>query len=162
MSPRRYNACRARTRTFSSPHALCPLLSLSLPVPLPQEPEIVLQRIHAFVTSFCKACRDNERAAFLKKKAEEMEAERLRQKEADAKAAAAAGGGAATPAAGGATPRKTPLRRVQTSGGLMMSSIQGSLRRGEFKQMKQMQQMMSEELKSRMMQRRRSTQLDDD
>ena len=136
--------------------------SLSLPVPLPQEPEIVLQRIHAFVTSFCKACRDNERAAFLKKKAEEMEAERLRQKEADAKAAAAAGGGAATPAAGGATPRKTPLRRVQTSGGLMMSSIQGSLRRGEFKQMKQMQQMMSEELKSRMMQRRRSTQLDDD
>ena len=48
------------------------------------------------------------------------------------------------------------LRRLQTTPGLMMSNIQGSLRRGEFKMMKQLQAQMSEELASRLGQRRRS------
>ena len=114
-----------------------------------EEPEMVLHRIHAFVTSFGKACRDNERAAFLKKKQEEIEAERARKAEADAKATAAGGGGESAP-------RKPHMRKVVTSPGLMMSSIQGSLRRGEFKAMKALQAQMSEELASRMRERRSS------
>ena len=114
-----------------------------------EEPEMVLHRIHAFVTSFGKACRDNERAAFLKKKQEEIEAERARKTEADAKATAAGGGGESAP-------RKSLMRKVLTSPGLMMSSIQGSLRRGEFKSMKALQAQMSEELASRMRERRSS------
>ena len=114
------------------------------------EPEIVLHRIHAFVTSFGKACRDNERAALLKKKQEEA-AEAKARTDADAKAAATDGAGSPR---GPETPH---VRKVMsaTPGG-MMSNIQGSLRRGEFHMMKQMQAQMSEELASRLRGRRRS------
>jgi len=112
----------------------------------------VLHRLHAFSTSFGKACRDNERAVLLKKKQEEAEARA--KAESDAKAAAERDGNPASPRG---TPR---MRRMVTSPGLMMSNIQGSLRRGEFAKMKsmqaQMQAQMSEELASRLKSRRRS------
>ena len=204
------------------------------------EPEIVLHRIHAFVTSFGKACRDNERAAALKKKQAEMEKAAAAKAEAEAKAAAegksvaeATGarvlpmrrvmpapgtrwhrekpsGKLAVPAAsrllrrasrvappasrlprhseglrciwrGSAlhavcahaacpgclwllackTDADSPNRVLPRWAGLMMSSIQGSLRRGEFKQMKALQAQMSEELASRMQRRRSQMAVDD-
>jgi len=119
------------------------------------EPEIVLNRVHAFVTSFGKACRDNERAAFLKKKQKEQEAEKARRAEEAAKGGGAAAGGVGeTPP--GAVPGLRKLRHVVPAAGMMMSSIQGSLRRGEFKMMKQLQAQMSEELASRLKKRRSS------
>ena len=56
------------------------------------------------------------------------------------------------PSAGGPAPLRKP-RRVQPSPGVM-SSIQGSLRRGEFKMMKQLQAAMSEELRGHLGRRR--------
>jgi len=107
------------------------------------ESEVVLQRVHAFSISFGKACRDNERQAFLKRKAEQDAKERLeRQKRAES--AGAAGG---TPRRAGATPRKVVPAP-------MMDNIQGSLRRGDFRMMKALQAQMSEELASRLVHRR--------
>ena len=106
-----------------------------------EEPEVVLQRVHAFVTSFCKACRDNERAAFLKAKA----AQENQQRAERARRIQESGG----PAPSG---RRAP-RRVQPSTATM-NSIQGSLRRGEFKMMKQLQAQMSEELRGKLGRRR--------
>jgi len=108
------------------------------------EPEVVLQRVHAFSISFGKACRDNERQAFLKRKAEQDAKERVeRQKRAEAVGAAGSG----TPRRAGATPRKVLPAP-------MMDNIQGSLRRGDFRMMKALQAQMSEELASRLVHRR--------
>ena len=130
----------------------------------PDEPEIVLGRIHAFVTSFCKACRDNERAAFLKHKAEQEEKERVeRAKRVEEQGGPSAGGPASGgPAVGGGgggwTPRRK-MRVVQAPG--VMSEIQLSVKRGEFKSMKALQAQMSEELRGKLG-RRRSQMLDKD
>ena len=130
------------------------------------EPEATLGRIRSFAASFHKACRDNERAAFLKKKAEEIEAERARKAEAEAKAAAE-GADSANALPGGATPRKPQgMRRNITSPGLMMSSIQGSLRRGEYSKMKSLfaaaQAEMAEELKGKLGRRRQAIDEEED
>ena len=107
----------------------------------PDAPEQVLRRINAFVTSFGKACRDNERANFLLRKAEAEAAERAKRSEAQ--------------------PRRPSLRTRSTSAAAgVMSSIQGSLRRGEFANMKNMQaavqKQMSAELQARIAARRSS------
>ena len=72
----------------------------------------MLHRIHAFVTSFGKACRDNERAAALKKKQAEMEKAAAAKAEAEAKAAAE---GKSVAEATGA--RVLPMRRVMPAPG---------------------------------------------
>ena len=126
---------------------------------MPDEPEIVLGRVHAFVTSFCKACRDNERAAFLRQKAEQEERERVeRAKRVEEQGGPSAGGPAAGGGGGGWTPRRK-MRVVQAPG--VMSSIQLSVKRGEFKSMKALQAQMSEELRGKLG-RRRSQMLDKD
>jgi len=112
------------------------------------EPEQLLSRINAFAVSFCKACRDNDRAEHLRKKQEQAKAERV-QKE-NAKEAAGQS-------------RPLPLHKKPTAAAShMMSSIQGSLRRGEFAQMKALHAQMSSELQSRIGQRRKSSNLDSD
>jgi len=125
------------------------------------EPELVLQRIHAFSISFQKACRDNERAAFLKKKAAQEEQDKAeRAQRAAAQASRVPGGDRETqqPAESGSSTsrRKVPLRSRMAGPGAMVGSIQGSLRRGEFKMMKQLQSQFSEELAQRMASRRSS------
>ena len=117
---------------------------------LPSEPEVVLVRLHAFATAFGKACRDNERQAYLAKKAQQDAAERAeRQKRAEPAAAAGGGSPQALP-----SQRKMPLRRLQQAPGALTSSIQASLSRGEVKMLKQLQAQMSSELAQRMAQRR--------
>ena len=118
-----------------------------------EEPEIVLHRVHAFVTSFGKACRDNERAAFLKRRAaEEEEKERVRRE--------GGRGGSGTPS-GGATPRKmmTP-RAVAASPGALMTNIQMSLKRGL--DVRALRAQMSDELAKQMAIRRNQLEGDDD
>lgn len=103
---------------------------------LPDEPEQVMVRINAFAVSFCKACRDNERAEHLRKKQEKAEAERAARR----------------PSAGlSATPKgKVPVKAVRSTKDHYMNRIQGSLRRGEFDQMKVLQAQMQLQLKTEM------------
>ena len=94
------------------------------------EPEAVLARLHAFETSFGKACRDNERQANL----ERAKAIELKAAEERRKSAGNTPGG--TPGSGGTmSKRKQPIRRVVQAGGALMAGIQGSLRRGDFQKM---------------------------
>jgi hypothetical protein len=110
---------------------------------LPDEPEQVMVRINAFNVSFCKACRDNERAEHLRKKQEKAEAER---------AARRPSGGAP-----GATPKgKVPVKAVRSTKDHYMNRIQGSLRRGEFDQMKALQAQMKTEIEGKIGARRAS------
>ena len=104
------------------------------------EPEQVLSRVHAFAVSFGKACRDNEREELLQKK-----------QAADAKAKPSGGGGV-----------RSAVRKKLAVPSHVMSSIQGSLRRGEFAQMKALQAQMSHELAHRMAVRRNSITGSDD
>ena len=103
------------------------------------EPEQVLARINAFSVSFCKACRDNERAEHLKKKQEKAEAERLQRR-----------------ASGVPSSRKVPVKKVSKTSEHYMNRIQGSLRRGEFDQMKAPQMQMKSEIEGKMLARRNS------
>mmetsp|Transcript_75188 Transcript_75188/g.149293 ORF Transcript_75188/g.149293 Transcript_75188/m.149293 type:complete len:497 (-) Transcript_75188:583-2073(-) len=124
------------------------------------EPELVLQRIHAFAISFQKACRDNERAAFLKTKTEKDAREKAeRVQKAQAMGVAAQASSADMPADdGNVSRRKMPLRTRQAGPGAMMGSIQGSLRRGDFKGLKQLrtelQSQWNQELAGRLASRR--------
>ena len=105
-----------------------------------EEPEQLLSCINAFAVSFCKACRDNERAEHLRKK---QEAAARSRKETTAS-------------------RKLPLKKPANTANHMMSNIQGSLRRGEFAMMKQLQAQMSKELSEKMGMRRRNSNYDDE
>ena len=105
----------------------------------PDEPEQVMTRINAFAVSFCKACRDNERAEHLKKKQAKAEADRAKRG-----------------ASGSGTQRKVPVKSVTKTQDHYMNRIQGSLRRGEFDQMKALQMQMKNEIEGRMLQRRSS------
>ena len=99
---------------------------------VPQLREALLARLHAFATSFGKACRDNERAQHLRQKA--SEARRTQ-------------GGVNDIAAAAKARPMAPSRNL--------ANIQGSLRRGEFAQMKRLQAQMSLELNEKMRLRRR-------
>ena len=108
----------------------------------PDEPEQVMVRINAFAVSFCKACRDNERAEHLRKKQVKAEAERAARR----------------PSAGlSATPKgKVPVKAVRSTKDHYMNRIQGSLRRGEFDQMKALQAQMKTEIEGKIGARRAS------
>ncbi|KAL3899655.1 MAG: hypothetical protein SGPRY_012607, partial [Prymnesium sp.] len=102
------------------------------------EPEQLLSRVHAFTVSFGKACRDNER--------EEL---RLRKRqEAEAKMKEAGDNGQRSRLT------RSAMRKVLSVPSHVMNSIQGSLRRGEFAQMKALQAQMSYELAHHMAERR--------
>jgi hypothetical protein len=110
-------------------------------VPHEKEPEVLLSRINAFAVSFCKACRDNERADHLRKKQEQARAHHVARQAGKAGKAAAA------------RPRSPAARRPQSK---MLGSIGDSLRRGQFGMMKQLQEQMSIELNKKVVQRRGS------
>ena len=76
-----------------------------------EEPEQLLSCINAFAVSFCKACRDNERAEHLRKKQEKAEAER---------AARRPSGGAPGATAKG----KVPVKAVRSTKDHYMNRIQ--------------------------------------
>jgi hypothetical protein len=101
----------------------------------PADAEALLTRINAFTVSFCKACRDNERAEHMRKK--QLEAKAVEAKRAQA----------------GAKPVK-PAPKKPAGGGKAMGNIQNSLRRGEFEMMKRLQSQMSMELQAKMQARR--------
>jgi hypothetical protein len=100
----------------------------------PADAEALLTRINAFTVSFCKACRDNERAEHMRKKQIEAKAAAAKRAQTDAKPA-----------------KPVPKR---PAGGRAMGTIQNSLRRGEFEMMKRLQSQMSAELQAKMQARR--------
>ena len=101
----------------------------------PTDAEALLTRVNAFAVSFCKACRDNERA------------DHMRKKQVEAKAAAAQ-----RAAKQGAS--NVIAKPKRPAAGRAMGNIQNSLRRGEFEMMKQLQSQMSAELQAKMQARR--------
>ena len=111
------------------------------------EPEQLLSRIHAFAVSFGKACRDNERADLMRKKQQQV-----KQQQANISDGAKREGGGL----------RAVVRKKLAVPNHVMKSIQGSLRRGEFAQMKEMQAQMSHELAHCMAVRRNSITGSDD
>lgn len=107
------------------------------------EPEQLLSRLHAFTIAFGKACRDNEREELLRVK---QEAAKKAAKESEA-----------TRRPGEtSTNVRAVVRKKLAVPNHVMASIQGSLRRGDFAQMKQMQAQMTHELAGRLQHRRNS------